>query len=471
MMAQAPADTARRLVPVVHEITRLGRLYGDSIWPGFRPDTIPMSFVIPSHGDFLYGWRGALPGGYAPVDGVPELAWRDLRALGAASTGTSLEGRPVAQIVLDAINEPSLVSIAFHEAFHVFQGVSRKPGRRFGSGENSFYVASYAIFDSANETGFAMEAAILGAALNISDVRRKRDLAQQLVAVRRGRHAGISKEMSDFDQQSELNEGLAQYALVRTLRLLQAHGPAAWRPQTAALLREERERIPGIMTNTKQSFRLRYYATGSSMGLIMDDLSGPRWKRLIADENLTIQDALGVVSGVDSVARAARQRAEARFDVAARRVEAAALMARISSTRMRQVDSVLAAPGITVVVAADSLPPRQFGICSFDPQNHLQVSATMQLQTRMWIPCIGRALRAEFNVPSVHDQTAMTVTAVIGAEADIKLTVDGQAVTLKPGDVLAAVTNVKLDAPRASVTAAKATVNRVGDRITIRGLP
>jgi hypothetical protein len=469
--AQAPADTARRLLPVVHEIARLGRANGESIWPGFRPDTIPMSFVLQTHGDFLCGWRGTLPVGYTRVPEFPEIAWRDLRALGAASTGTTLDGHPVAQVVINSLNEPELVATALHEAFHVFEGVSRRPGKRFGSGENSFYVATYPIFDAANETGFALESAILGAALDARTVAKKRELAQDFVGVRRARHAEVSAEISQFDQMSEMNEGLAQYAFIRGLHLLDATGPTAWKPAIAQLLKSERARVSEIMTNTSQSFRLRYYATGPAMALIMDDLTGPSWKRRLVDDDLTLQDALALVSGVDSVVVAARRRADSSFDLPKRRAEASALMDRIRLGRMKQVDSLLAQPGITLVISADSLPAKDFGICSFDPQNHLQVSATMQLQTRWWQPCAGRAMRAEFNVPSVHDATKGTVTAVIGAAGDIKLTIDGQLTTIKDGDVIVAAKNVVLEAPRASVTASKATVSRTGDRIVIRGIP
>src|SRR5262245_66210142 len=98
--AQAPLDTAAVLDRVAREITRIGEKHGEQIWPGFRPDTIPLSFVLPSHGRFLLGWRGALPSGFSAVPQFPTIAWRDERALGAASTGTQIEGRPTAQVAV-----------------------------------------------------------------------------------------------------------------------------------------------------------------------------------------------------------------------------------------------------------------------------------------------------------------------------------------------------------------------------------
>src|SRR5690349_1054967 len=84
----APVDTVERLIAVVAEVQRIGRTAGDGIWPGFRPDTIPLSFVQPERGDWLLGWRGTLPQGYVPVAGHPTIGWRARRELGAASTGT-----------------------------------------------------------------------------------------------------------------------------------------------------------------------------------------------------------------------------------------------------------------------------------------------------------------------------------------------------------------------------------------------
>src|SRR5436305_433427 len=96
--AQAPVDAARQLAEVAREVVRIGERHGNGIWPGFRPDTIPLSFVLPSRGDFLFNWRGPLPAPYVSVAGVPGVGWRDFRNLGAASTATTLEGRRVAQV-------------------------------------------------------------------------------------------------------------------------------------------------------------------------------------------------------------------------------------------------------------------------------------------------------------------------------------------------------------------------------------
>ena len=42
-------------------VVRLSREAADSLWPGFRPDTIPVMYVLPELGTLLLGWTGPLP--------------------------------------------------------------------------------------------------------------------------------------------------------------------------------------------------------------------------------------------------------------------------------------------------------------------------------------------------------------------------------------------------------------------------
>ena len=123
------------------------------------------------------------------------------------------------------------------------------------------------------------------------------------------------------------------------------------------------------------------------------------------------------------------------------------------------------------MLRADSLASRDFNSCGFDPQNHLQVTPTEQIQTRWWRPCGGASTTAEFNVPSVHDARAGTVRAVIGLERDVALTVNGGAVTLRDGDSLPLAANVKLASPRATLETSRADVWRTGDTISVRPRP
>src|SRR2546426_4275972 len=99
MQGPPPAITPR-LTTAREWVVRLGREMGDSIWPGFRPDTIPVLYVVPGQGTMVLGWRGALPEGFLPIAGLDGSGWQSAADRGAASTGTELAGRATAQVVV-----------------------------------------------------------------------------------------------------------------------------------------------------------------------------------------------------------------------------------------------------------------------------------------------------------------------------------------------------------------------------------
>ena len=465
LSAQVPIDTVHALAQVAREARRIGATHGESIWPGFRPDTIPLSFVLPSRGDVLFGWRGALPAGYTAIPGIADAAWREQRALGAASTSTTLEGRHVAQVAVSSLEPVMLVATAIHEAFHALQAASRQAGRKFGRGENAMLVSTYPLFDVDNETAFALEGKILASALGATSTARKRALAQQFVAVRRERHRVLPSEFADFETLSELNEGLADYALVRALMYQAAEAPAAWRPAARRALDERTALLDAVTGSENLSLRFRFYQTGPAQALLLDALAGPSWKADMLRTNSTMHDMLGAASGIDAVAIAARTAAAS--GTAQLRTRALSDIERLKASRRAKADSVLAVPGIRLVLAADSLPVKAFNSCGYDPQNLLQVTATTRIQMRWWKPCAGGPTYAEFNVPSVHDATAGTISAVIGQESEVKLTSNGQQLVVRDGETVRDVRVFRLEAPRASVDAVRADITRRGGVLTV----
>ena len=471
--AQPPLETGTLLDSVARQAVRLGSAHGAELWPGFRPDTIPALFVLPGKGSFLFNWRGALPPQYSAVPALPGAAWQESGALGAASTASELAGRPVAQVVVGMPDPASLLATLFHEAFHVFQRVSARPERKFGKGENSYYVATYPVFSEPNETLFALEGRILAAALETASLTRKRELAREFVAVRRARHRRLDGSFSGFDRASELNEGLAEYVLVGTLELQASDPslPSEWRAGARRHLGEANRRLAGLTGNLTQSFRLRFYSTGPAQARLLDALSGAGWKSRLVAENQYLDEALADVSGLDATERRAFAEAVAAFDSGAMRREAASGIARLQELRTRQVDSLLSLPGLLLELSAAALPRKAFDICSFDPQNHLQVSPTVQIQTRWWRPCAGRALSGEFNLPSVVDTELGTIRAVIGPETEVTLTAGGTPVVLAEGQTIAEALDVQLLAPRATVRAPKARLTREGRILRITPLP
>ena len=166
-----PLEMTGRIVTAHQWVERLGSQMGDSIWPGFRPDTIPVIYVVRGQGALLLGWRGELPQGFLPITGLAGGGWQSSADRGAASTSTELAGRSTAQVVVnDSQSVASLAGITTHEAFHVFRGSAKH--------ENAFLVTSYPVFDPQNEAGMALEGRILAAAAETDTKPRKRALAR-----------------------------------------------------------------------------------------------------------------------------------------------------------------------------------------------------------------------------------------------------------------------------------------------------
>src|SRR6266699_4366323 len=173
-MQGPPAETTGKSVAAHPWAERLGRTIGDSVGPSFRPDHMPVAYVVPRKGTLLLSWRGELPQGFLPIAGLAGGGWRSSADRGAASTGTELDGRQTAQVVVnDSAGVASLVGLTTHEAFHVFEAASKQEGKRFGRGENSFLVTSYPVFDPQNEAGMALEGRILAAAGQAETKARK----------------------------------------------------------------------------------------------------------------------------------------------------------------------------------------------------------------------------------------------------------------------------------------------------------
>jgi len=471
LAAQQPPASVSRLAGIEAAVIRVTAAHRDAIWPGFRPDTIPALFVLPDQGVLLLNWPAATPpDGFAPIPGLPRAGWQSASVRTAASTSTALAGRSAAQIfVYPEASDALLFGTVVHEAFHVFERSVARDGRRFGSAENSFLVSSYPIFDARNEAGVALEGRLLGRAL---DARRRagaREAAREFVAAREARQRALTSEFADFETEAELNEGLAEYALVRSLQLAAADAALPWRGDAAAEVARRRGRLDSLTASSRQSLRFRFYATGPAMGLILDRLAGPAWRATLQADDRTLQEELAVASGYRDMERALLARAARAVDTAALGREARAAIGRLRATRRAQVDSILARPGLLVVVRADSLPGRGFGLCGIDPQNLLQVDSTVLLHTR-WVRLCGGGLSGEFTTAAIQDKGAGTFTAAVGPEDSVEVSAGGSPVALRDGDAVTA-SAVKLVAPGAALDLARARVRRSGRSIEITPLP
>ena len=452
VVVQGPPEITSRLTTAHDWVVRLGKEMGDSIWPGFRPDTIPVLYVVKDQGTLVLGWRGDLPEGFLPIEGVPNGGWKSSADRGAASTGTTLAGRPTAQVTVnDSQSIAMLVGLTTHEAFHVFEAASRKQGKRFGQQDNAVLVTSYPVFDPQNEAGMALEGRILEAAGRASGKEQRRKLARQFLAVREARQRALGAELAEFEQLAELNEGLAEYTLVRSVQL------AAQRrdfPDRGGAARVQNDKFTGLHKLTEDvslSIRLRYYATGPAIGQLLDQLEGAAWKTRLINQDLTVQDALADATGYRAQELALRRQAESTFVIAKLRTAADSDVAALRSARRAQADSALSVPGVQLVVTVQG---RFLGMCGLDPQNLLQVEPGVVLHTR-WLQACAGDFQATFNTPVLQDRNTQTLRAVIGADSSVVVT---------PG----ADGGVRVESPLVSLRAAKAEVSRDGRVLTIK---
>ena len=459
-----PPAAARRASDAHSAATRIGRAMGDSIWPGFRVDTIPVLYIFPDTGTLLLGWRGELPAGYAPVAQLPGSGWLAATERGAASTGTTLAGRPTAQVVAGGAAVARLVGLTAHEAFHVFESATYVRGRRFGAGENSFLVSSYPIFDAANEALVALEGRILSAALNARNPQTRRDLARQFVAARERRHRALADEYATFERLGELNEGLAEYAQVRMLELWRTD---EWRVEANRIVGATITALDSVTHNRAQSIRLRFYVLGPAQALLLDAIEGPGWKARLMRDDLTLQEALATATGWRDAEQTALRQAESAFGAGALRAAADSGLAGLRALRRSQVDSILATPGVQLVVALDSVP--RAGLCSIDPQNLLQVDQGILLHTRTVRVCAGSALDATFTTPTVDERSRGSVRAVIGPLDSLRVTTGGRPLTLSEGSQ--SVVDLKIAGSRILLTARRAELDVRGRVVTLRPIP
>jgi hypothetical protein len=450
LRAQPGGDTVAVLTAAHARIVEAGPALGPATWPGFRPDTIPHLYVLPDRGAMLLGWDGALPEGWMRTAGG--AAWMPDAERGAASTGIQFGGRGVAQIVVERMDADALAGVTAHEAFHVFQRASRVQGRRFGAGENSMLLSTYPAFDAENEALMALEGRLLRAALTAPDDAAAH-AGREFLAVRAARQRRLGPEMAEFEAATELNEGLAEYALLRA---------RSANPAPAALL----SALDDVMGDGRRSLRLRFYATGSGMAYLLDRLGGAGWKQRMMDDGLTLRAALaravGAAEADDAIAAAAGER----MGLAELRGRAARMVAERRAARAARVDSVLAAPGVVLRIVADRLN-RGLDYCGFDPQNLLMVGEDRFLHTRWLRACAPGLAEAEFNTPVVQD--GVVLTAVAGPE--VRLTVRGVAVELGAYDRLAGAEDLRIESAGVTMTAARADVEREGRMIVVHPLP
>lgn len=457
--AQTPApaapDTVRHIADLAGGIARHGAAVGRAIWPGYHPESIPTLYLIPHRAKLLVGWRDSLPGGFAPLPGVSGAAWTDTQTVQLPSD------RFIAFLSIDSGATPGdVLGLALHEAFHSFERKSRRDGRRFGTGENALLVGRYPVFDLDNETLFAIEGRLLRRAYLAPRGPETRTRVCRYLAVRQRRQQGLDTAFVAFEQLAELNEGLAQYALLRGEQELGLVLGGRLSGDARAAVALETALLDSLVTMSARSVRRRFYATGATEALLLDRMAGSDWKGGLVARDRTVQQEL------EAVAHCAGRGAPDSLDrwIRAMRPVASQAIAALKSRRHEQAESLLARPGRRVAVLATYLPGHRFDYCGFDPQNLLQDGAGRTLHMRFIALC-SDSVSATIQAGAVEDESG-AVRTVLDASQPWTVTAQGRPVTL-PDSGSIELSAAQVEAPAFSFSAPRATMEVVGGELRI----
>jgi hypothetical protein len=464
--AQGQADTARAIARLHARIATLGSVIGPRIWPGFHPESIPTLYVIPGRAKLFVAWRDTVPVGFAPLAGVPGVLWTDTQSVSFPSN------RFIAFLSVDSnATAGDVAGLALHEEFHSFEHMSRVEGRRFGQGENALVVADYPVFDVENETLWAIEARLLRRAYRAHTGAETRALARRYLAVRESRQSRLDTAFANFERMGELNEGLAQYALLRGVSELGRAVGAPWDGQARRIVADETALLDSLLTRTRNSVRRRFYATGSTMSLLLDRLAGQSWKRAMVAQDRTLQDELALAAGFHGAAALGSAWTDS-LEHWGRTVrpEAEQAVTALRARRRAQADSVMQRPGERIVVEASGLRGHRFNYCGFDPQNLLQVGDGRMLHARFVALCGGDSVSVSFDQPTLEDRGTGSYQTVITDSAAIVVTAGGAPLTIPDTGTIAAV-SLRIEAPGFTLTAPHAALMRRGSELRVAPRP
>jgi hypothetical protein len=456
--AQGTPDTVQRVLDLHALIERLGANVGPLIWPGFRPDTIPTLYVVARRGKVLVQWRHDWPAGFAAIDGRTDV--------GVAGSGTVAlpSGKFIAFMSVDSSMSPGLVlGTSIHEAFHSYERSVMQQGRMFGGWENAMLVGTYPVFDVENEAAFALEGKTLRRALEAPTTDAARRFAREFLALREGRQRVLDSEFTEFEKMAEMNEGLAQYALIRGLREVARLEGGMWEAAARYEAAVESALLDSLLALSRRSVRRRFYATGSAIALLLDRLAEPTWKDRVVRDNLNLQETLALVTGYDGTGESglpSRDQASAGI-----RAEAERAVTRLRTARTVQADSIIRASGLRLIVDPRPLGPGVLQWCGFDPQNTLQTGDGRTIHMRFLQVCAGGMAKGDFNRAAVQDDTTSMITLGVDS-ATLRMTTQGQPIVLADGESAEA-TGFVLDGTDVHVEAKRARVTRTGASLTV----
>ena len=342
-------------VAVEREVKRMAAAHAEtqSLWPGFDPLAIPLA-VFDGERTYLFRHPDP-PKGFTPVAdaGPAARALEGRHEAVTANTNSEIGGVATATLIIDPErtdrSPASLAAVAIHEAFHVHQR-ARHPG--WIGNEADLFV--YPTDSPELLASRRLETRALRRALADQDAAGAACWARRALELRRQRYAGMDSAFAAYERGTELNEGLAAYVEMRAANLREVHWPPAEFGPTEV--------------------RLRAYATGPALALLLGRFKTGWEATFEADDRQTLDEALttalgpGTVCAFEDAAIAEAER-KARTDVN-----------ELASRRQERLAAFEGKSGWRVVVeAGDGEPLWPQG---FDPLNVERVGAGRVLHTR-----------------------------------------------------------------------------------------
>jgi hypothetical protein len=330
--AASPATEAPTAMAIDRRVVALARR---DLWPGFDPAAIPLAI---HDGRLTWLFRHpAPPAEFRPVDGAHVMEGRHPAV--TANTSAEIGGVETAILWEGALSGSveAAAATAVHEAFHAYQ---RTHHPAWAGNEMDFFV--YPVDDAELLSLRRLESEALRRALRADGVAAAACWAALAVALREERFVAMPVRAAAYERGNELNEGLARYVEWRALD----EPPPAWQ----------------LADYPPEAVRLRTYATGAALGVLLDRFA-PGWRRRLAEANdqpldRMLAEALAGSSAAHGCAFAAEER-----EAAGR--AAAADAGRVQEARRQTRRAFFDRAGWRLVVEAAAAPfnPR------FDPLN------------------------------------------------------------------------------------------------------
>jgi hypothetical protein len=225
-----------------------------------------------------------------------------------ANTSWMWNGQRITTYMLDAVGDSEEdgaleLRLMFHEAGHTFAYDHVPASSQFGA--NARFGVFYPIYDAENSALARLEAKLLIEAYQQRESSATlMQIAREFAAIRRLRYARLTPELVTFEQDNELNEGLAEYIGKSALRRWLASG-IKLDPVLAAAARLGNLTTAERSTNAESAGFLQdrekvrlgltrewAYHSGPAIGYLLDAVA-PGWLRqLEKSSSVTMWDVL-----------------------------------------------------------------------------------------------------------------------------------------------------------------------------------